>query len=273
MQLLSLADLGPEAQRLAGELSYKTGHDYSGEIVVFAAITVALWIAAAWIAAQAVSKENADMGRAVKTGFLWTLGFLTALALGGTAFYFARLRGNAPIATASLAITGILLFQTAVGVPMKVHRIHIFKAFGFALIGIVVHLAAQLAVQKAMHDPLELERRFDQVRRLAALPAGDAAQVLAAVGKPAAAPAPAPAPTPKPVAERPSAPPARPTPSPQKVIADRHDELKKMYADLMARRETLKEGDDAALAAYTRDTARYTEMLAQLQKDSDALKK
>ena len=273
MQLLSLADLGPEAQRLAGELSYKTGHDYRGEIVVFVAITIGLWIAAAWIAAQAVSKENADMGRAVKTGFLWTFGFLTALALGGTAFYFGRLRGNAPIATASLVITGILLFQTAVGVPMKVHRLHFFKAFGFALVGIVVHLAAQLAVQKAMHDPLELERRFDQVRRLAALPAKDAAQVLAAVEKPAASATPAPAPPVKPASERAASAPARATPSPQKIIADRHDELKKGYADLMARRETLREGDDAALAAYTRDTARYVEKLAQLQKDSDALKK
>lgn len=272
MQLLSLADLGPEAQRLVGELSYKTGHDYTGELAVFAAITVALWIVGAWMGAQAVNKESGDAGRAVKTGILWTLGFLVALALGGTAFYFAKLRGFAPMATASLAITGILLLQTAVGVPMKVYRINIFKAFGCALVAVIIHIAAQLAIQKAMHDPLELGRRFDQVRRLAALPAEDAAQVLATVGK--AAPAtPAPTPAPKPVAERPVAPPARPTPAPQKVIADRHDELKKVYADLMARRESLKEGDDAALAAYTRDTARYVETLAQLQKDSDTLKK
>ena len=214
MQFFSLADLGPEAQRLIGELSYKTGHDYTGEIAVFAAITVALWIVGAWMGAQAVSKESGGAGRAVKTGILWTLGFLVALALGGTAFYFAKLRGFAPMATASLAITGILLLQTAVGVPMKVYRISLFKAFGCALVAVIIHVAAQLAIQKAMHDPLELGRRFDQVRRLAALPAEEAAQVLAAVKTTAAPAPPAPTPSPKTVAERPVATPARPTPSP-----------------------------------------------------------
>ena len=38
----------------------------------------------------------------------------------------------------------------------------------------------------------------------------------------------------------------------------------------MAQRESLREGDEAVLAAYNRDTAQYVEKLAQLQKDKDA---
>ena len=38
----------------------------------------------------------------------------------------------------------------------------------------------------------------------------------------------------------------------------------------MAQRETLREGDEAALAAYDRDMTQYVEKLAQLQKDKDA---
>ena len=41
----------------------------------------------------------------------------------------------------------------------------------------------------------------------------------------------------------------------------------------MAQRESLREGEDDALAAYQRDTAKYVEKLTQLQKDADAAKK
>jgi cell division septation protein DedD len=131
-----------------------------------------------------------------------------------------------------------------------------------------------LIVQKALGDPLDLQTRIGHVRRLAALPPDDASKVLTALRKPAAVATPAPvAPATQPaktVSEHPSTPPPKPA---EKSIAERHDELKKVYADLIVRREALQEGDAAALAAYTRDTARYVEQLAQLQKDSDALKK
>ena len=275
MQLLSLADFVPEAQRLVEELSYVSGRDIGGPIVVFAGITVGLWIVSAWIGAQAVSKENAAIGKAVQTGFLWTFGFALALALGGTAWYFAKLRGSAPMASLSVAIGGILFLYAAVSAPMKVYRVHFFKALGIALVALVVHVAAQLAVLKAMGDPLGLQKRADQIRRLALLSTEDAAKVLTAARTPggaavSATPAPQPTPPVKPIAERPSTPPPKPA---GKSIAERHDELKKMYADLMAKREALREGDDAGLAAYTRETARYVEQLAQLQKDSDAQKK
>ena len=275
MQLLSLADLGPEAQRLVEELSSQSGRDYGGAIVVFAGITLALWIVSAWIGAQAVSKEHGGVGGAAQTGFLWTIGYAVALALAGTAFYFAKLRGSATMASLSLAIGGILVLYTALSAPMKVYRVHIFKALGIALVALIVHLAGQIAVLKAMGDPLGLQKRFDQIRRIAALSTDDASKVLMAARKPTVAvaatiPVAQPTPAPKPAAERPSAPAPKPA---GKSIAERHDELKKVYADLMAKREALREGDDAGLAAYTRDTARYVEQLAQLQKDSDAQKK
>ena len=265
MQLLSLAALGPEAQRVFEELSFQSGRNYSSALVVFGGITFALWVVAAWVGAQSVMKENPGAGAAVQTGFLWLAGYLFAIALGGASFYFATLRGSETMASASLAIGGILFLYTALSVPMKIHRISIFKAFGFALIGLVIHLAGQLIVQKAMDDPLDLRSRFLKVRHLVTLSPEDASKVLTALRKPAAATPPA-----KTIVERP------PTPAPksaEELIAERHGELKKVYADLMARREMLHEGEDAALAAYTRDTVGYVEQLAQLQRDSDALKK
>ena len=276
MQLLSLAVLGPEAQRLLDDLSRKLAHDYTVEIIVFIAITLALWIAAAWVAAQAVAKEKAEGGSAIATGFRWFIGFFADGALVGAAFYFARLRGSALMATVSLAIGAILLLYAAVSVPMKVYKISFFKGLAFAAIGVLVHLAAQVAVQKAMGDPLMLAARIDQVRRLAALSPEEASQVLTSLKKPSTTAAVAVVtPTPPPVVEKPpQAPPAQTPPKPRgKSIEERHDELKKVYADLMAQRETLREGDDAALAAYTRATTQYVDKLAQLQKDADAEKK
>ncbi len=276
MQLLSLAIANPpDPQRLIEELSYVSGRDIGGEIVAFAGITVGLWIVAAWIGAQAVSKENSEIGKAVQTGFLWTFGYALAFALGGTAWYFAKLRGSAPMASLSLAIGGILFLYTALSAPMKIYRVPFFKALGIALVALVVHFAAQLAVLKAMGDPLGLQKRADQICRLAELSTEDAAKVLIAARSPggaaaAATPVPQATPPPKPVAVPPSPTPPKPA---VKSIAERHDELKKVYADLMAKREALREGDDAGLAAYTRDTALYVAQLAQLQKDSDAQKK
>ena len=160
MQLLSLAAPGPEAQRLLDELSRKLAHDYTGEIIVFAAITFALWIAAAWVAATALVKEDTGFGKAAKTGLHWFAGFWITLALSGAAFYFARLRGQGMMATASLAIGAILLLYTAVNAPVKIYKISFVKGLAFAAIGVLVHLAAQVAVQKAMNDPLMLSTRL-----------------------------------------------------------------------------------------------------------------
>ena len=277
MQLLSLAVLGPDAQRLLDDLSHKLAHDYTVEIIIFVAITLALWIAAAWVAAQAVAKDKAEVGSAMSTGFRWFIGFFADGALVGAAYYFARLRGHEKMATASIAIGAILLLYAAVNAPMKVYKISFIKGLAFAAIGVLVHLAAQVAVQKAMDDPLKLTDRIDQLRRLAALSPEEASQVLTALKKP---PAPAPvavaAATPPPVVQKPPQATPAPTPTPKprgKTIAERHDELKKVYADLMAQRENLREDDVAALAAYTRATAQYVDKLAQLQKDADAEKK
>jgi hypothetical protein len=101
-------------------------------------------------------------------------------------------------------------------------------------------------------DPLALAPRFDQLRRFKALSTEDVAAILA--GKSASASDAAPV-------------------SVEKSIAERHEELKKVYADLLVRHAGLKPGDDAALEAYNRDTARYVEDLKKLQQDSDAQKK
>ena len=271
MPLLSLAALSPDAQRLLDDLSQKLAHDYTVEIIIFAAITLGLWIFAAWIAGQAVVKEKAEIGSAMNVGFRWFTGILAAVALAGAAFYFARLRGSGLMANASLVIGAILFLYAAIGAPMQVHKISFIQGLAFAVIGVLLHLAAQVAVLKAMSDPLMLTTRLDRVRRLAALSPEEASQVLTLAKKPAAReakPIAVATPTPKPVEVKPTpAPPPKPR---GKTITERHDELKKGYADLMAQRETLKEGDEAALAAYNRDTAQYIEKLAQLQKDKDA---
>jgi hypothetical protein len=210
---------------------------------------VALWIASAWVGAHLVSVERPGVGDAVKTGLMWSLGFPVILLLTGAAFYFAKVRGSAVIATASLAIGGILLLYAALSVPMQVYKIDFRRALSLFVGALLVHAAAQLAVHRALGDPLALASRFDQFRRFYALSDEDAAAVLA--GKSAPAPIATSSPT-------------------GKSIVERHEELKKVYADLMARRDALKPGDDAALAAYNRDTVNYIKALEQLQKDSDA---
>lgn len=274
MQLFSLAALGPEAQRLLDDLSRKLAHDYSVEIITFVGITLALWIAAAWVAAQAVVKESAATGNAIATGFRWFTGILSAIALAGAAFYFARLRGSGTMSNASIGIGIILILYAAVNAPIAVYKIPFVKGLLFAVIGVLVHFAAQVAVLKAMKDPLQLTTRLDHIRRLAALSPEEASQVLTSLKrntspetKTVAATTPAPV-SPKPPEATP-APAATPKPR-GKSIAERHDELKKVYADLMAQRETLREGDDDGLAAYNRATAQYVEKLAQLQKDKDS---
>ena len=279
MQLLSLAlATPPDPQRLLDDLTNSSMKLNAGAIATFALITLVLCIVAAWVAAQAVLKEGATVGRAVRTGFAWFMGFALALLLAGTAWYFALLRGSALMATVSIAIGGVLLLYTALNSPVKSYKISFLKALGFAAVGIIVLLAAELAVQKAMGDPLKLQARYDQVGRLAALSPEAASKLLVSMKKQTAAPVIAAA-TPAPVAGvTPKTP--EPTPAPPKppkpqgrTIAERHDELKKVYADLMAQRESLREGEDDALAAYQRDTAKYVEKLTQLQKDADAAKK
>ena len=275
MQLLSLAALGSDAQRLLDDLSRKLAHDYTLEVITFAVITFALWVAAAWVSAHAVGKGNDGIGSAFATGFRWFTGFLSAIALAGAAFYFARLRGSGSMATASVAIGVILLLYAAVNSPMKVYKIPFGNGLLFAAIGGLVHLAGQVAVQKAMNDPLMLTTRIDQIRRLAALSPEEASQVLTALKKPPASAnakavaAPAPAPVAPNVAGSTPEPPPPPKPH-VKTIAERLDELKKVHADLLTQREALREGDNAALEAYTRNTAQYVEKLAQLQKEKDA---
>jgi hypothetical protein len=174
------------------------------------------------------------------------------LLLVGAAFYFAKARGSELMATASLVIGGILLFYAALSVPMQVHKIDSRKALAFFVGALLVHGAAQLAIHQRKGDPLALAQRFELFRRFYMLPAEDAAAVLAEKSAPGSA--------------------ATSTPA-EKSIAERHEELKKVYADLLVRREGLKPGDDAAFAAYNRDTASYVKALEQLQKDSDAQKK
>ncbi|HZJ17437.1 MAG TPA: hypothetical protein VFD27_20460 [Chthoniobacteraceae bacterium] len=252
MQLLSLAVLGPEAQRLLEDFARTPPLDLGRTLLLLGGLSAVFWIVGAWIGAHFVAVEKPGVGEAIKTGLMWSLGFAVVLLLAGAAFYFAKVRGSALMATASLIIGGILLFYAALSVPMQVHKIDFRKALGLFVGALLVHAALQLAIHQKLGDPLALAQRFELFRRFYMLPAEDAAAVLAQKSGPAP--------------DGPSAP-------VEKSIAERHEELKKVYADLLVRREGLKSGDDAALVAYNRDTASYIKALEQLQRDSDAQKK
>jgi hypothetical protein len=221
-------------------------------LLLLGGLSVVFWIVGAWIGGHFVSVEKPGVGEAIKTGLTWSLGFLVILLLAGAAFYFAKVRGSTVMAMASLVIGGILLFYAALSVPMQIHKIEFRKALAFFVGAFLVQVAAQLAIHQRLGDPLALAQRFELFRRFYVLPAEDAVAVLAERSAPGSATAIAPA---------------------GKSIAERHEELKKVYADLLVRHEGLKPGDDAALAAYNRDTASYVKALEQLQKDSDAQKK
>jgi hypothetical protein len=53
-----------------------------------------------------------------------------------------------------------------------------------------------------------------------------------------------------------------------KPIPERHLAIQRIYADLEARRATLKSDDKIALTAYARDETRYQELLTALQADA-----
>jgi hypothetical protein len=250
MQLLSIAVMGPEAQRLLEDFARTPPLDFGRPLLLLGGIFVVLWIVGAWIGAYFVAAEKPGLVEAIKTGLMWSLGFPVILLLAGAAFYFAKARGSAIMASLSLVIGGILLLYAALSVPMQVHKIEFRKALAFFVGALLVHVAAQLAICQRLGDPLALTQRFELFRRFYMLPAEDAATLLA---------------------EKTSAPAAGSASS--SSIAERHEDLKKIYANLLLRREALKPGDDAALEAYNRDTARYVEDLTKLQHDSDAQKK
>ena len=226
--------------------------DIGRALLLLGGLSVVLWIIGAWVGAYFASVEKPGVGEAIKTGLTWSLGFAVILLLAGAAFYFAKVRGSVLMVTGSLVIGGILLFYAALSVPMQVHKIDFRKALALFVGALLVHVAAQLAIHQRLGDPLALRQRCDLFRRFYMLPAEDAVAVLAEKSATGSAAQIAPA---------------------GKSIAERHEELKKVYADLLVRREGLKPGDDAALAAYNRDTTRYVEDLKKLQQDSDAQKK
>jgi hypothetical protein len=266
MQLLSLAVLSPDAQRILDDISHApTAHLMPGGLI-FAAAWFLLWIIGASIGSLAMMKEDAHIGAAAAVGWRWSINFLGILLLAGAGYYFAKLRGSPTIATACIVIGAILFLYAALGAPMKVQRLQLSKAASLVLIALIVFVAGQLALVKLLGDPLRISMRLGHLRRITALPAGDASQLLAAlrqraVEKTAAASAAAPGATPAPTPPQPATP-------RQKSIAERQGELARVYNDLLDRRASLKEGDQAALDAYMRDDANYRKQLDELQRDA-----
>jgi hypothetical protein len=87
-----------------------------------------------------ISPRQKGVGEAIKTGLMWSLGFPVILLLASAAFYFAKARGSAVMAAASLVIGGILLFYAALSVPMQVHKIDFRKALALFVGSLLVPL-------------------------------------------------------------------------------------------------------------------------------------
>lgn len=252
MQLLFLADLGSDALLLIEDFAKVPPVDFGSSGIMMTGVAFVIAVFACWLASQLVKKENTGLGRAIKTAILYGCCAFAIGLLAGGGIWFAALQGSETMLKVSALIGGVLALYAAVSIPMGVYKINAVKALGFVIVALIVQAAAHVAAMRMMKDPLRVQALSPLVRRLAALPVAERAESLRKLRASA---------TPVVVA---------PTPKPEKSIGERHTALKKTYADLQARRLNLREGDQTGIDAYTRDTAAYTELLTQLQKDNAA---
>ena len=282
MQLLSLAALTPDAQRLLEDINRADKTAFPHDVLVLGGVSIVLWIVCAWAGSQVAAKEKAGFAQAIRTGFAWSVAYLGVALLAGAAFYFAKLRGSTTMASVSIVIGGIMALYASVSAPMKIYVLPFTKAFKLAYVAMLIFIAAQIALQPVLGRPLALAERIAFLRRFNALPPADAAQFLETVRNTQAvvvlesgdAPS-VPSVTPIAVATPKPLPTATPKPAPPtgESVAERLEKLKKTYDELVARRAGLQTGDDEGAAAYVRDSARYTEQLEKLQKEAAAEKK
>ncbi|MES2570544.1 MAG: hypothetical protein V4710_10885 [Verrucomicrobiota bacterium] len=213
-------------------------------------------ILAYWIASNIVAREEGKFMNAIKLWILYWLASLGIVVLVSGVLMFASANNPSPALTfATLCVSVLLVLVVIFGLPMKVYNMSFPASIGFLILTFILSVAANLGAGQFLAspiDPEEFTQWATEVSRISPVDrkkltdriagrraaANDSDEVIAA--------------------DR------------SKSIEERHAAVQRIYAALETRRQSLNAEDKAALDAYTRDEARYQQLLSTLQKDAAA---
>jgi hypothetical protein len=258
LPIAQAADAAPDAADAAARVVQELFARQSGESLVTAiaalVIGVIIQVLAYWIAAKVVVGEpNATFSRAL---LLWVLYLVVGVALGVALGVLIAIVGPthnllrlASVAGGWLLLSLLLVFV----VPMKVFDTSFPRALGLLVLSLIVILAGQTALDRALGHPAlarweplrqfalaSNEERKRQVGKLlgTAEPGLDAE--LDRLSQPA---------------------------EKKKTIPQRQAALRAVLQQLEARRKALPPGDAAARAEYVRQRTRYDQLVLSLKAD------
>ncbi|MDB6152746.1 MAG: hypothetical protein JWL90_1199 [Chthoniobacteraceae bacterium] len=211
-------------------------------------------ILAYWIASRICNPEQGRLTNAIK---LWILTWLTWVAIviaGAVVLYISATQTPSPAMTFASVCVAILLFFTVLfGLPMKVYKISFPTSIGFVVITLILNAAGTLAASRVIPPPIDPQEVRQLTEQYNHLPLVDRKKFTDRI-----------------TGWKKSSPDEVVAADRSKSIPERHAAVQRIYGELEERRIALKSGDDAALATYSRDEARYQQLLTTLQADAAA---
>lgn len=250
----------PDANALFQEF-FRSPRPATGQVLAWVGLGQVIMLLAYWIASNIVARGKGSPLNAVKLWAFYLVASVAVVVIAAVCIAIGALQQSTALIFASVTVSMILMFAVVFGMPMKVYEIGLGRAVGFVLLVLLLSTAAQIGAARFMPAPLNLGAHATFVKRFAALPAVERKKVVERMqgerkkkGRAEAAKA-----TDEAIAGDRTRP-----------IPERHEAVQRIYRSLEARRLALKAGDQAAIEAYTRDDARYQQLLRQLQADAAA---
>ena len=217
---------------------------------------------AVYLTSKILTHETSRLANAVKVlARLW-VGALCVALLAGAGIWIGAAKESTGLTTASVLLLPLLLFAVLLAAPKSVHKISWTRSLFFFLASALLFAAGDLAARSYLGNSvdgvLKSAQAKDLLRKLAASAPGPLKEALGDLAPSQAPEAPNASSDDALAADR-FAP-----------LAQRHAAIQRIYAALEARRVALNLNDANALQAYSRDEARYKELLQQLQADAAA---
>ncbi len=223
-----------------------------------------LWLAtsagiqffAVYLTSKILAHETSRLANAIKVLARFWVGALCVALLVGAGIWIGAAKESPGLTTTSVLLLPLLLFAVLLAAPKSIYKISWTRSLLFLLASALFFTAGDLAARSFLGNSvdgvLKSAQAKDLLRKLAAsAPGGLKAALVALDGS---------------QAESDDALAAdRSAPLPQRLAA-----IQRIYAALEARRVALNVEDKNALQAYSRDEARYKELLQQLQADAAA---
>ena len=229
-----------------------------------------LWLAtsaviqffAVYLTSKILTHETSRLANAVKVLARFWVGALCVALLAGAGIWIGAAKESQGLMTASALLLPLLLFAVLLAAPKSVHKISWTRSLFFFLASALLFAAGDLAARSSLGNSvngvLQSAQAKDLLRKLAASAPGPLKEALGDLENPKSTQTPQASPDDALVADR-FAP-----------LAQRHAAIQRIYAALEARRVALNVNDAHALQAYSREEARYKELLQQLQADAAA---